>query len=324
MPKLSLLKHLRERKNLLAFSYGSDSTALFYLLERENIAFDMALINYKTRQNSDLEEEEARLLAKQFHKQIFTQTAPKFASNFEKNARDFRYAFFEKICIEKGYENVIVAHQLNDLFEWFLMQLSKGAGMMELLGMNAFEKRANYTLIRPLLNVSKEQILAFLKENKLKYFDDESNKDLKFKRNFIRKHFSDEFLRHFSKGVQKSFSFLREDLNVLNLGEVEEFEGILICVKNASLIARACKKLGILMSEKQRMECLKGDCVISARVGVVYGENRAFIFPYENCEKMPKNFKERCRKLRIPKLLRAFCFNHQVELEKLSNFGFKK
>ena len=78
MPKLSFLKHLKGRKNLLAFSYGSDSTALFYLLERENIIFDMALINYKTRQNSDLEEEEARLLAKRFHKQIFIQTAPRF------------------------------------------------------------------------------------------------------------------------------------------------------------------------------------------------------------------------------------------------------
>ncbi|MDL0101990.1 tRNA lysidine(34) synthetase TilS [Campylobacter felis] len=322
MPKLSFLEHLRGRKNLLAFSYGSDSTALFYLLCRENIAFDMALINYKTRLNSDLEEEEARLLAKRFHKQIFIQTAPRFKGNFEKNARDFRYAFFEKICLEKGYENVILAHQLDDKFEWFLMQLGKGAGLMELLGMNALEKRTHFTLIRPLLNVPKGQILAFLRENKLKYFDDESNKDLKFKRNFIRKHFSDEFLRHFSKGVQKSFSFLREDLK--NLGEIEEFEGILICAKNASLIAKACKKLGIVMSEKQRRESLRGDCVISARVGVVYMENRAFVFHYESCEKLPKSFKERCRKLQIPKLLRAFCFNHQVELEKLSSFGLKK
>ena len=322
MPRLSFLEHLRGRKNLLAFSYGSDSTALFYLLERENIIFDMALINYKTRQNSDLEEEEARLLAKRFHKQIFIQTAPRFKGNFEKNARDFRYAFFEKICIEEGYENLILAHQLNDLFEWFLMQLSKGAGAMELLGMSAFEKRENYTLIRPLLNVTKGQILAFLRENKLKYFNDESNKDLKFKRNFIREHFSDEFLRHFSKGVQKSFSFLREDLK--NLGEIEEFEGILICAKNASLIAKACKKLGIVMSEKQRRESLRGDCVISARVGVVYMENRAFVFHYESCEKLPKSFKERCRKLQIPKLLRAFCFNHQVELEALLKFGLKK
>ncbi|MBS4235673.1 tRNA lysidine(34) synthetase TilS [Campylobacter vulpis] len=322
MPKLSLLEHLRGRKNLLAFSYGSDSTALFYLLERENIAFDMALINYKMRISSDVEEKEARNLAKEFHKQIFTQTAPQFKGNFEKNARDFRYAFFEKICLEKDYENVIVAHQLNDQFEWFLMQLSKGAGVMELLGMNAFEKRANYTLIRPLLNVSKEQILTFLKENKIRYFDDESNEDESFKRNFIRKHFSDEFLRYFSKGVQKSFSFLRKDLK--NWGEIEEFKGILICVKNASLIAKACKKLGVLMSEKQRKECLKSDCVISGKIGVVYRGNLAFIFPYESCEKLPKSFKEKCRKLRIPKLLRPFCFNHQVELETLSNFGLKK
>ena len=69
---------------------------------------------------------------------------------------------------------------------------------------------------------------------------------------------------------------------------------------------------------------LGGDCVISARVGVVYMENRAFVFHYESCEKLPKSFKERCRKLQIPKLLRAFCFNHQVELEALLKFGLKK
>ncbi|MCR2064276.1 tRNA lysidine(34) synthetase TilS [Campylobacter helveticus] len=324
MPKLSLLKHLRGRKNLLAFSYGSDSTALFYLLCRENIAFDMALINYKTRLNSDLEEEEAKKLAKSFNKAIFTQTAPRFKGNFEKNARDFRYAFFEKICIEEGYENLILAHQLNDLFEWFLMQLGKGAGLMELLGMNTLEKRTHFTLIRPLLNVPKGQILAFLKENRLKYFNDESNHNETFKRNFIRKHFSEEFLKHFSKGVQKSFVFLQEDLKALNLGEIEEFGGILICVKNESLIAKACKKFGILMSERQRKECLKKDCVISAKIGVVYVENKAFIFTYERCEKMPKSFKERCRKLQIPKLLRPFCFNHQIELETLLSFGLKK
>ncbi|MFK0432633.1 ATP-binding protein, partial [Campylobacter jejuni] len=53
--KDEILSLLKRGKNLLAFSYGSDSSVLFYLLMQEKIDFDLVMINYKTRKNSDLE-----------------------------------------------------------------------------------------------------------------------------------------------------------------------------------------------------------------------------------------------------------------------------
>ncbi|MBJ6739607.1 tRNA lysidine(34) synthetase TilS, partial [Campylobacter jejuni] len=53
--KDEILALLKRGKNLLAFSYGSDSSVLFYLLMQEKIDFDLVMINYKTRKNSDLE-----------------------------------------------------------------------------------------------------------------------------------------------------------------------------------------------------------------------------------------------------------------------------
>ncbi|MCG4100795.1 ATP-binding protein, partial [Campylobacter jejuni] len=50
--KDEILALLKKGKNLLAFSYGSDSSALFYLLMQEKIDFDLVMINYKTRKNS--------------------------------------------------------------------------------------------------------------------------------------------------------------------------------------------------------------------------------------------------------------------------------
>ena len=88
--KDEILKLLKKGKNLLAFSYGSDSSALFYLLMQEKIDFDLVMINYKTRKNSDLEELKAKELALKWNKKIFIQSAPLFKSNFEKKARDFR------------------------------------------------------------------------------------------------------------------------------------------------------------------------------------------------------------------------------------------
>ncbi len=66
--KDEILALLKRGKNLLAFSYGSDSSVLFYLLMQEKIDFDLVMINYKTRKNSDLEELKAKELALKFHK----------------------------------------------------------------------------------------------------------------------------------------------------------------------------------------------------------------------------------------------------------------
>lgn len=308
------LKPLKEGKNLLAFSYGSDSTALFYALQNEGVAFDLALVNYGTRMQSDEEEKSAKNLAQNFNKQIFTTKAPKFKGNFEAQARAFRYEFFEKICQEKGYKNLILAHQLNDKFEWFLMQFAKGAGLLELVGMQSLEKRANFTLLRPFLATSKEEILAFLEQNGLFYFKDSSNDEAKYLRNAMRLSFSNAFMKSYAKGVKKSFEYLQNEANLLYEKQIKEFEGILYCEKKPSLIARALKQKGLCISAKQRAEMMRNDCVVSGKMCVCFYENLALIFAYEKAEiSLPKTLKERYRKAKIPKFLRGFLFSHQID-----------
>ncbi|EDO6861895.1 tRNA lysidine(34) synthetase TilS, partial [Campylobacter coli] len=51
--KDEILSLLKKGRNLLAFSYGSDSSALFHFLVQKKIDFDLVMINYKTRKNSD-------------------------------------------------------------------------------------------------------------------------------------------------------------------------------------------------------------------------------------------------------------------------------
>lgn len=324
MIKQEILAFLQSTKNLLAFSYGSDSTALFYLLQSQNIEFDLAFINYKTRKKSDTEEFEAKKLALKYKKEIFIKHAPVFQSNFEHKARIFRYEFFEELCQKKGYETLIMGHQLNDVFEWFLMQFAKGAGLSELLGMKEFEKRRYYTLVRPLLFTAKDAILLFLQQKAVLFFDDESNHNEKFLRNRMRKHFSNEFINQFSHGVKKSFHYLYKDCEKLyNESEIKEFEGILICKNDETLLAKCIKKFGIVISAKQRKELAKGDCVVSGKIAVVVKEQKAFVFRYETCAKLPKAFKEFCRKNKIPKLLRAYLYNHKLESNALISKFFE-
>ena len=83
---------LKKGKNLLAFSYGSDSTALFYALVKMGVCFDLAMINYKMRAQSDEEERSAKALAREFDKKIFIKCAPKFDKDFQHQARAFKHA----------------------------------------------------------------------------------------------------------------------------------------------------------------------------------------------------------------------------------------
>ena len=125
---------IKESKNLLAFSAGIDSTALFFLLLEQNIDFDITIVNYNIREESKEELQYAKDLALKYKKKIFYKEVHlESKSNFEKIARDIRYDFFKQIIKENLYNTLLTGHQLNDKLEWFLMQLTKGAGLVELI-----------------------------------------------------------------------------------------------------------------------------------------------------------------------------------------------
>ena len=86
------------------------------------ICFDCALFNYKTRTSSDCEEASAKELCERFGKRFFSKSAELKNGNFESKARALRYDFFKGLCLEHGYRGLVLAHQLNDYFEWFLLK----------------------------------------------------------------------------------------------------------------------------------------------------------------------------------------------------------
>ena len=317
---------IKNQKNLLAFSAGVDSTALFFLLLKQNIPFDIAIVDYNLRLQSKDEISYAKELATKYNKQIFLKDITlESNSNFEKNARDIRYSFFEEIISNEKYENLITAHQLNDKLEWFLMQLSKGAGLVELIGFNEFEQKENYKIYKPLLNITKEELEIYLKENNHKYFIDKSNFDEKYKRNYFRHNFSDKLLSDFKDGIKNSFEYLQNDLNSLNIQnepikKIEDLE-IFLNQKDDNLNIRtidlSLKKRGLIISNAQRNEILKQKkLTISHKINISILEDYIWIAP--NCtEIMDKKFKELCRIKNIPKNIRSYIFKNNIDLKDL-------
>lgn len=300
-------------KNLLAFSGGVDSTALFFLLLQQNISFDIAIVNYSLRESSNEEVAYAKELAVKYNKRIYTSSFPKDTKFSEKIARDFRYSFFEKIIEDDDYNALITAHQLNDKLEWFLMQLSKGAGVVELMGMKEAEIRDDIHYLKPLLNTSKKELLEYLQTNKIKYFVDESNTDEKYKRNYIRVNISNFMMADYENGIKKSFEYLEKDISSLSKivilkqnKEYYELKNLQDNLANIRAIDKILKKLGVLISSKQRDEILeKQDIVISHKFAVVIRDEIIYISPFIKV-KMTKQQKEIFRKNKIPPKMRGY------------------
>jgi len=315
------IDYLKNRKNLLAFSSGIDSTALFFMLIEKKIKFDIVIVNYGMREESKEELEYAKELALRYDKKIYIKNVQLKTSNFEKNARDIRYRFFEEIIEKNGYQNLLTAHQLNDKLEWFLMQLSKGAGVVELLGFEEFEKRESYNLIRPLINYSKDELLNFLEEKKIKYFIDSSNFEIKYKRNYFRKNFSNRFIQEYKEGLKKSFEYLQIDkLELLNIKILHNEKDFFVLkegksdIESIRIIDKILKKLGLLLSSSQKKEILKTkDCVIGGKIAISFSNKKIFIAPYIK-KKMDKKFKEKCRLSKIPAKIRGYLNLHLLSI----------
>ena len=306
--------------NLLAFSGGVDSTALFFKLLEKNISFDIAIVNYHKREESIIEVEYAKSLAKKYNKKIFIKDCYLDDSNFEMNARNCRYKFFEELIKKYNYQNLYIAHQLNDRFEWFLMQMSKGAGLKELISMPKVEKREFYTIKRPLIEMSRDEILDYLHSKNIKYFIDKSNEDTKYKRNYFRKEFATKFIKEFKNGVKRSFEYLEEDKNLLFQKDWIKTEKLYkfkkttpkIDIKKVDLIT---KELGYILSKPQRDEILKTNfsLVISDKIAIDSNEEYIFISPFIKT-KMDKKFKEKMRIAKIPPKVRGYIFTTQLPL----------
>ena len=320
---------LVKKKNLLAFSHGLDSTALYHLLRESGIDFDIALVNYGVREKAEEEEKAARELAARDGRRIFVAKAPRWESGFEAQARKFRYDFFESLIEEHGYENLLTAHQFNDRLEWMMMRLIRGAGTAELAGMEAVSERQapggkSYRLIRPLLETPRHELEAYLRERELSWFHDGSNESDAFERNRLRP-LLDPLVRQHTPGLVRSFRYLEQDSELLS----ENYEKIyaqgklrIYRIHDRRIVplaaSKALKELGYLLSGAER-EMLKGKSSIVAgrKWAIELSGEYLYIAPYVANIPMPRSFREQCRLRQIPPKIRPWLYREGINPQDL-------
>jgi tRNA(Ile)-lysidine synthase len=120
----------------------------------------------------------------------------------EQAARAERYAFLRRVRSETGAAVIAVAHTRDDQAETLLLRLLRGAGRAGLAGMRA----ASGDVIRPLLGVSREDVLAHLRARGLEWREDPSNRDFAHARNRVRHELLPYLERHFNPRIRETLA----------------------------------------------------------------------------------------------------------------------
>ena len=112
------------------------------------------------------------------------------SSNLQSNARILRYNLVFEECKKQKIKYVFTGHHHDDLYENFFIRLIRGSGLKGLISFNKIitknETNNNITIVRPLLNFTKKQLLTIVNETFTKYINDPSNYNQTFLRSKIR------------------------------------------------------------------------------------------------------------------------------------------
>ena len=189
-----------QSKVLLAVSGGADSTALLYVInslkEEGRIEDDIccAHINHQLRGNEAQRDEdfvseqcEKLGLALIIRKIDVRKYARGEKLSIETAARKLRIGSLLEIAKERNCSCIATAHHKNDNAETIVQRMSRGTGFRGLCGIWPFKEfNENIKFIRPLLCVSRQQIIGYLEQKGIKWCEDRTNLDCYYRRNFIR------------------------------------------------------------------------------------------------------------------------------------------
>ena len=195
---------------IVGVSGGPDSMALLHILIRLKKALDLQIVcahvNHNTGRKGQFEEQKFVENYCKNNSVIFeTMVIEEYGDdNFHNEARSIRYNYFSKLAKKYDAKYVFTAHHADDLIETILMRIVRGSTLRGYSGFSEIVNIDNYTVIRPLIHCTKDEIYAYLNKNKIKYMMDSSNTKDVYTRNRFRKYIVPEFKKE-DKNVHEKF-----------------------------------------------------------------------------------------------------------------------
>lgn len=274
-----------ERQLLVAFSGGLDSSVLLHLLmqlrqQHPELVLRAVHIHHGLSRFSDDWVAHCQQQCKRWQIPLVVhhvQLETRFGG-IEAAARKARYAAFRK-TLAVG-ETLLTAQHLDDQCETFLLALKRGSGPAGLSAMAARSYLDHNMLIRPLLDISRQQLEAYAQQHQLQWIEDDSNQDAKFDRNFLRLQVLPELNArwpHFAEATARSASLCAEQEQLLDellaepLSQLLDRQNSLLiaglqacsAVKRYALLRRWIASFGVSMPARDGLQRLWHEVALS-------------------------------------------------------------
>jgi len=194
-------------KVIIAASGGIDSTALLHILATSPLELEIVAVYVDHGLRATEAEREVTFtgnLAKELGAAYLSVSVDVAGlqelegRSLEEAARILRYRALEKIRQEQDAQAIAVAHTSSDQVEEFLIRLIRGSGLKGLSGM----RYRHGHIIRPLLEISRDNLIAYLHQHKLPHCHDSSNDDRRFLRNRIRLELLPELAEQYNPAIR--------------------------------------------------------------------------------------------------------------------------
>ncbi|MDB3866466.1 tRNA lysidine(34) synthetase TilS [Acidimicrobiia bacterium] len=183
------------KKYVVALSGGVDSAVLAFLATKYSKNVRSIFVNHNQNHSTDLELQ-AKYIANQLGIAFVSLQTSLESNASETQMRNVRMKVLKMNIEEEEY--LLFGHTLSDRVETFFMNLFRGT---RLQGLKSTPVKVN-KIIRPLLTVSKQEVITYAKKNKINYLDDETNFDNQINRNWIRNVIFDEVKERFTGSLE--------------------------------------------------------------------------------------------------------------------------
>lgn len=288
---LKITKLDKNKKYLLGCSFGPDSMALFSLLKKEGYNFEVAIVNYHLRKESN---DEVKGLTDYCYKlciplYVLDVDMNKYKGNIEENCRNIRYEWFAKLVKKRNLYATLIAHNQDDLLETYIIQ-KRRQNLVNFYGLSYQITLNNSLVLRPLLNYTKQELLEYCNSNNIPYMIDSSNNKDMYLRNRIRHNVVMKMSEEERKLLMNEISCKNKDIqkitnkiSKINLEETSSYKNlneVELCYAVNQFFKENGREKGV--SKKQCLEIRK----------VIFSKKSNIILPIDSSLIFVKSYKK--------------------------------
>jgi len=269
---------------LIGVSGGPDSVALLHIIlslaQRFSLRVGVAHLNHCLRQkDSDDDAEFVASLASNFDlpcyvkKEDVSKYRHEKKLSLEEAARIVRYRFFESVAEKYMFNKIALGHNADDNAELVIMHLLRGSGP---LGISGIPPVRNGKIVRPLIKLTKSEILEFLAVNELKFVLDKSNNDQRYLRNRIRHHLIPHLKSSYNKRIVETTNRFASIIR----SEEEWIDDLIKPIFNKSVLAAENNSVTLSISSINELHIAAQRRIIRKAIAEIKGNLRRITFSH--------------------------------------------